>query len=86
MAMFLTLQSIAIIALFGWCISLTASVNKSAKESVEEANKRNDQQVQLILSILRPDIVEMKEQVNASAKQIDTAANAIQQFTEKQKK
>lgn len=80
-SMILTLQSIAIIALFGWCISIASSTRRDAKESVEEANRRADAQVQMVLQILRPDIAEMKQKVNTSSERIDTAVNAIQEIT-----
>lgn len=84
-SMILTLQSLAIIALFAWCISLSNSTRRDAKESIEEANARADRQVQMVLQILRPDIIQIQNQVNQANSKIDTAAKAIQQTTKKLK-
>lgn len=82
-SMFLTLQSLAIIALFIWCMNLSSSTRRDARESVEEANARADKQVQMVLQILRPDIIQIQQQVNQANSKIDTAAKAIQKTTNK---
>lgn len=71
-ATFLTLQSLAIIALFGWCISMSNKIEDKADQRVKEARDDRDYTVQMVLKLLRPDIQEIKENTQDAKDNTDT--------------
>ena len=69
-------------------LSLTANVTLfySLQRSKDDNIKIQQEATKQVIEILRPDINQMAEKVNASSVKIDSAVNGIQSITENHKK
>jgi hypothetical protein len=77
-AMFMTLMALAIIGLFIWCVNMSKTISDNATQSVRDAREDRDKQVDQIVRILRPDLQEIKENVQQANDNVDSVKiNAI---------
>jgi len=78
-AMFLTLQTLAIIALFIWCANISSKATIQAERQAQGGRKDADKQVERIIQLLRPDLQQIKDNVQQAKENMDTVSNNIKQ-------